>query len=114
MSTFIYQSGVLRERWDDTTRIYTAFNSSGVQTSTRAYTAAENAKADEDALTSLYAVNEAALLAKVPTALTTNNTYLAVANPTTAQNTAQVKALTRQVNALLKLRANDLANTSGT
>jgi hypothetical protein len=60
------------------------------------------------------ATNRAALLAKAATALTTNATYLAIASPTNAQNTAQVKALTRQVNALLKLATAALSDTTGT
>lgn len=33
-----------------------------------------------------------------------NATYLALASPSSAQNTAQIKALTRQVNAMLRLQ----------
>ena len=40
------QAGVLRERWDDGARTYTAWDAAGKQTSTRAYTAQENADAD--------------------------------------------------------------------
>lgn len=36
-------------------------------------------------------------------ALATNKTYLALASPTTAQNTAQIKALTKHVDALTRL-----------
>jgi hypothetical protein len=120
-------NNVLTERWnDDATAAADApnaniparsvrfYNADGTVASTRAYTAAENAAADAAAQTTLYAVNEAALLAKVPTALTANATYLALGAPTNAQTLAQVQRLTRQVNALLKLRANDLADTSGT
>lgn len=60
------------------------------------------------------ATNRATLLTKATTALTTNATYLAVASPTTAQNTAQTKALTRQVTALLRLAAAALDTTNGT
>jgi hypothetical protein len=41
MSQTVYQDGVLREKWDDVTRTYTAYNSSGVQISSRAYTGDE-------------------------------------------------------------------------
>lgn len=83
----------------------------------------------------------AALQAKAVTALTNNatflaladptaanNTYLALANPSTAQVTAQVRALTqqsnayaaqiialtKQVNALIRIDANQLDSTGGT
>lgn len=49
MSTHVYTNGVLRERWDDSTRTYTTWDAGGVQTSTRPYTAQENARADADA-----------------------------------------------------------------
>lgn len=60
------------------------------------------------------AVNEKALLDKIGTALSNNATYLALASPTAAQNTAQIRALTRQVNALLRLVGRQLNDTSGT
>lgn len=54
------------------------------------------------------------LLSKAATALGTNATFLAIASPTTAQVTAQVKALTRQVDALIRLAANQFDSTAGT
>ncbi len=70
--------------------------------------------------------NLAALALANPTA--GNNTYLGFASPTTAQNTAQIKALTNQANAmyaqvtaltrqndvLIRLAANLLDSTTGT
>lgn len=41
--------------------------------------------------------------AKARAALTTNRTFLAIANPTNAQMAAQVKALTRQNDGVIKL-----------
>lgn len=46
-----------------------------------------------------------ALLAKAGPALAANTTYLAIASPTNAQALAQTRALTRQVNAMMKLVA---------
>jgi len=43
------------------------------------------------------------LRAQAVTALTTNATFLALTTPTTAQAVAQVQALTRQTNALIRL-----------
>jgi hypothetical protein len=58
--------------------------------------------------------NRAALIAKAGPALAANATYLAISAPSTAQNTAQIKALTRQVNTLIRLAARALDSTSGT
>lgn len=58
--------------------------------------------------------NQAALLAKAATALSNNQTYLAIPSPTQAQAVAQVAALTRQVDALIHLAADDLEDTDGT
>lgn len=58
--------------------------------------------------------NRAALLSKAQAAIQTNATYLALAAPTAAQSQAQVAALTRQVNALIRIVAQLLDSTSGT
>ena len=47
----------------------------------------------------------AALLTKASNAIAANVTYLAIASPTNAQNLAQIRALTRQTNALMRLVA---------
>lgn len=46
--------------------------------------------------------NQGALLQRAQTALTNNQTYLAIAAPTQAQAVAQVAALTRQTNGLIR------------
>lgn len=58
--------------------------------------------------------NTAALMVKAAAAQVSNATFLALASPTNAQTLAQVKALTRQSNALIKLASADLSNTTGT
>jgi hypothetical protein len=45
-------------------------------------------------------------------ALAANATFMAIASPTQAQSVAQVKALTRQVNALLRIQLNALSDVS--
>lgn len=59
-------------------------------------------------------VNMRTLLDKADQAMTSNATYLALGNPTAAQNTAQIKALTRQVNALVRLTLGRHEDTTGT
>jgi hypothetical protein len=55
--------------------------------------------------------NKTDLVTKLTTALTDNKTYLGLTSPTTAQNTAQIKELTRQINKLIRLEVNDLSAT---
>lgn len=56
------------------------------------------------------------LHAKARSALAGNATYLALAAPTNAQNAAQIKALTRQNNAIIRLlvAADLLTDNTGT
>ena len=112
--TETWTDGVLRERWDDDARLYTAWDEAGVQIEQRTYTDEESTSADVKDNLSLMSANKDSIVSKMQTAQTNNATYLAIASPTSAQNTAQVKALTRQVNALIKLAINDLGNTTGT
>jgi len=114
MTRETFTAGVLRERWDDTARMLTTWGPTGTLTGTRAYTPAENAEADARATAATITTSEAALLAKAATALTTNATFLAIGSPSNAQAVAQVKALTRQVNALIRLARRDLLSTDGT
>ncbi len=58
--------------------------------------------------------NVATLLSKASTALATNATFLGLGSPTNAQTLAQVQALTRQVNALIKLQIGQFDDTTGT
>lgn len=60
------------------------------------------------------AANGATLTANAVAAIQGNITFLAIASPTAAQVATQVKALTRQVDALIRLAANQLDSTQGT
>lgn len=100
------------EEWE-TTAGYTRWDTAGTVVERRALTAAESAVfADADA-EQARATNETTLTDKAKSALTTNATFLAIASPTNAQVSAQVKALTRQVNALIRLATRTLDTTDG-
>lgn len=58
--------------------------------------------------------NQASLLQKAANAIANNVTFLGLTTPTNAQVLAQVQALTRQVDALIRVVANQLTDTSGT
>lgn len=57
--------------------------------------------------------NQASLQSKANAALANNLFYLGIASPTNAQAVAQVAALTRQVNALIRLALNLFDSTAG-
>lgn len=97
-----WDNGRLIRRRDDTARELTTWDTAGNPTS-RVYTAAENIEADARALQQATADNEAAIRDRLAQAIAGNVTYLGLATPTAAQTTTQVKALTRQIDALIRL-----------
>lgn len=56
--------------------------------------------------------NDEVLVGQAKTAHANNLTYLAIVSPTNAQVVAQVQALTRQVNGLIRWGLNDLTGTN--
>lgn len=54
------------------------------------------------------------LRSKAQTALSNNQTFLGIASPTNAQAVAQVQALTKQVDTLIRLVCGQLNSTQGT
>lgn len=115
MSNWITYTDTHKTEGDDTTRLATVTPINPVgQSTTRPYTDSENAGADQRALDATRSINKEALLSKAEQALSTNATFLAIASPTNAQTLAQVKALTKQINALIKLAVNDLNSQDGT
>lgn len=104
----------MAEQWDGAAQTYTAWDSQGVQTSSRAFTAAESAQNTAMDTASTASGNQAGLLGKAQNALTSNATYLAIGSPTTGQAVAQVASLTKQVNALIRLLLQQFDSVSGT
>jgi hypothetical protein len=104
-------NGVLRERWDDVARLVTLYDAGGAQTSQRAYTAAEIADRAARAAAETARTNRTTIEAQVAAAITANKAYVALASPTNAQTTAQVKALSRQVNGVMRLLTGQLDAT---
>ena len=98
-----YVNGVLRELWDDVSRIYTKWDAAGKQVVSRVYTPTENANADALAALSKAQENRAMLSAAALTAQATNRTFLALPTPTNPQVVAQVQALARQSNGVIRL-----------
>lgn len=71
----------------------------------------ERAKSAEELDADVTETNRTTLEDRVRQALTDNSDYLAIAQPTAAQATAQVDRLTRQVSALIRLVVNELGDT---
>jgi hypothetical protein len=92
MGALNYVGGVLRERWDDTTRTYTAWNASGVQTATRPYTAAENAAADAAAAAAAADAARTATRAAVRLIVTDLQAEKDRMDPIIAKSNAQITA----------------------
>lgn len=83
-----YSSGVLKEKWDDVARTYTAYNTSGVQTSTRAFTPAENTAADERVAADNVRTNAVQIQLDLNAALNTLQTIIADTNANINANAA--------------------------
>lgn len=103
-------NGVLVEQWtnatqptDPTPAGYTSWNPNGTVSAQRALTQGEaDALAALDASV-ISASNQSTIQQQAQAALAGNRAYLAIATPNTAQITAQVRALTQQHQALIRL-----------
>jgi hypothetical protein len=58
--------------------------------------------------------NQQAILDKAALAISTNDTFIAIASPSTAQAITQVKALTRECNGLIRLLLGSLTDVTDT
>jgi hypothetical protein len=91
------------EQWDDGTSTYTRWNAAGTVVESRAFTAPEATLATLDTASATATTNKATLESRATTALANNATFLAIGAPSNAQIVAQAQALTRQVDALIRL-----------
>lgn len=99
---------------DDATATFTRWNDAGTVVESRPYTAGEAAIAAAEAAAVAVQANQRTVEDRARAAITANNTYLAIASPTNAQVVAQVRRLTQECTALIKLALNDLADANGT
>ena len=99
--------------WDDATRTFTDFTAD--PPTSRPYTAEEDAAADarlvEATTYEAREANGATLRARALDALAQNKAFLAVDAPTNAQALAQIRLLTREVSALIRLTLGALDST---
>jgi hypothetical protein len=104
-------AGTLRKFWDDATDTYFEYGPTGTQTLSRAYNPGEIADKAARVLASTADSNASTIKSQVAAAITANKAYVANQTPTTAQTTAQVKALSRQVNGVMRLLTGQLDAT---
>ena len=100
------------ETWDGTAATYTAWDVNGAVTTTRALTAPEVSGLAAQDTANTAATNAAIIRTQAQNALANNTTYLAIGTPTNAQVVAQVQALTRQSNGVIRLLISQLDATT--
>lgn len=125
----VYLNNTLRERWDLGSRVVVFYDATGVQVSSRAFSATETAFFDAASSAETADANTAALRDKARQALTSNataaeqlDTFAAgTASLTNTQRDSYLRQLAqyqarafKQLNALIKLEVRDLTSTDGT
>lgn len=92
----------LYQLWDNGPGTYTEWDAAGNQTVSRQLTTAEAAELASIDAEQTQVANRTTNKAQALTALATNTTYLAIVSPTQAQAVAQVAALTRQMDGVIR------------
>lgn len=101
-------------KWDDVARTFTRWDENGVQIEQRVYTQWENEQADLREGAEALSTNERTLRDRATSALANNADYLDLVSPSNAQALAQIRSLTKQMNALIRLTVNQLADIADT
>jgi hypothetical protein len=123
MSRIVYGLGGFRpahpslgkvKEHNDGTLTYTAWDDAGVVVEQRAYTPEETAIAAVLTAATTADTNKATIEQRAQTALAANETFLALASPSNAQNAAQIKLLTRECQGLIRLAIKALDSLNGT
>jgi hypothetical protein len=104
------QDGVVRREWDTDTRTYTERDEAGEVVETRAFTPVESVWADAMLVEETAEQNGSTLRSRADQALAANQAFLA-SSRTNAQSLAQVTALTRQMNGVIRLLLGRLDGT---
>lgn len=97
--------------WDDVKRVVTTLSDLNEVIASRPYNASENENADRVAAAALADANRLILQQQGLDAIVNNKAFLTIPTPTNAQVLAQVKALTRQMDGVIRLAANVLDAT---
>jgi hypothetical protein len=100
----IYLDNVLRESWNDDTRIVTFYNASGAETSTRAYTAPEIAALTAAQTAAAEIANEATIAVALFNALATLQLIIDDTNANINANpAARIKDLAKVLRRVIRL-----------
>src|SRR6478609_5680456 len=99
-----FTNGKISERWDPVTRVHTSYNAAGQVTASVPFTAAENARADADALAATSATNQVSIETALSNDLATLQAIIDDTNANINQNPAQrIKDLARVQRRVIRL-----------